>query len=521
MHNPLAQAPQGTTVTLATACPFCRGSETRMVADGAGHWAVRCLTCGGSGPSTPDASHAIERWTHAGQSESLLRTVIDESPDIIILKDWDGQFLLGNRALANLYGTTPDQLVGKDDGAFNPNQEQVDFYLENVRGVMRGDKTQIVMEASTDVETGEVHYFQSIKKPLVGPDGEPRILVIAHDVTELQRALLAVEERERSYYYAMGAAGDGIWDWDIAKNVVTHNAKWCELLGFDVADLHHPVETFLNLLHEDDRPAVEIAMSSALKEGGGDYHHEHRMRRVDGQVIWVLDRGQVVQRDAKGAPLRMAGCVTDVSERKRHEQQLQAAREALVASNLSLEQKVAERTTELENANEGLRELARRDVLTRLPNRLAGNEKLDDEFVRMSRTQEAYAILMMDVDWFKEINDSYGHAVGDIVLRHIADVIQGELRDSDFVARYGGEEFMALLPATDLAGALVLGEKIRLALESSPPEDVGVVTVSIGVAVATPDQDDMDVAVRQADAGLYEAKETGRNKVMVAPHLLL
>jgi PAS domain S-box-containing protein len=246
----------------------------------------------------------------------LLRTVIDESPDIILLKDWDGRFLLGNRALANLYGTTPDVLEGRDDGAFNPNAEQVAFYLENVREVMRGGVTQIVQETSTDVETGETRYFHSIKKPIVGPDGEPRILVIAHDMTDLQRAHQAIEERERSYSYAMAAAGEGIWDWDLTTNLVTHNAKWSELLGFAEVELEHPVDVFASLLHEDDRDDVAVALDRAMSTSG-EYHHVHRMRRRDERVIWVLDRGRVVEWDDDGRPTRMAGSISDITERVR------------------------------------------------------------------------------------------------------------------------------------------------------------------------------------------------------------
>lgn len=92
----------------------------------------------------------------------LLRTVIDENPNIILMKDWDGKFLIGNRALANLYGTTPENLEGKDDGAFNPNAEQVAFYLQNVREIMSQSATQIVMEESTNNATGETHYYSSL-----------------------------------------------------------------------------------------------------------------------------------------------------------------------------------------------------------------------------------------------------------------------------------------------------------------------------------------------------------------------
>jgi len=477
-----------------------------------GQWAMRCPECGAHGPAASDENGARDNWLAAVHAEDLLRTVIDESPDVIILKDWDGRFLLGNEALARLYGTTPDQLVGQDDGAFNPNDEQVAFYLENVRSVMRAGETQVVMETSTDVETGEVRHFQSIKKPLTGPEGDPRILVIAQDITEIQRARDDIEERERSYSYAMAAAGEGIWDWDLATDVVTHNAKWCELFGLGPEQLHHPIDTFTSMVHPDDRADVELAIRRAL-DTDGHYRNEHRMLRPDGTVVHVLDRGEVVERDDAGHPTRMAGAVTDVTDRVRAQERLRITTEALIDANLSLERKVEERTADLAKANADLRDLAWLDALTKLPNRLAGTERLREEHGRITRGGSPAAILMMDVDYFKPVNDTFGHAAGDEVLRHVADVIRGALRVGDFVARFGGEEFMALLPRTDVGGAEFVAEKIRAAVQETVRSPDGAITISIGVTLATVEDEGIDLAVRRADAALYEAKRAGRNRV--------
>jgi diguanylate cyclase (GGDEF)-like protein/PAS domain S-box-containing protein len=497
-------------------CLFCHALQVAPAETSDGTWTMRCASCGAQGPTAADAEAALAAWTSTVDAEDLLRTVIDESPDVILMKDWDGRFLLGNRALARLYGTTPEALVGVDDGAFNPNAEQVAFYLENVRDVMRGGETEIVMEASTDVETGEVRYFQSIKKPLVAADGALRILVIAHDITDLQRAHQVIEARERSYSYAMAAAGDGIWDWDLSTNMVTHNAKWGELFGFEDEMLQHPIEVFSDLLHGDDRAAVNQALEAALN-GAGTYHHEHRMVRRDGAVIHVFDRGQVVERDAEGHPTRMAGAVTDITDRVHAEHRLRITTEALIDANISLERKVEERTAELARANDDLRNLAWRDTLTGLPNRLAGVERLEAEYARLSRNEATATVLMMDVDLFKPINDTHGHGVGDDVLCHIAGLIKTSLRIGDFVARFGGEEFMALLPDTDLEGARVVAEKIRETVEANPAPTVGRVTISIGATPASAADAAMDVAVRRADAALYEAKRSGRNRVVVTP----
>jgi PAS domain S-box-containing protein len=253
--------------------------------------------------------------TSAIDPNTLLRTVIDENPSIILMKDWDGKFLIGNRALANLYGTTPEELVGKDDSAFNPNAEQVAFYLQNVREVMSQTQTQVVMEESTNAATGEVSYYQSIKKPLVTREGDRQILVIAHDVTELKRMQTRLEESERRLRYVLDATGEGVWDWDIATGQVTHNLRWCEIVGLDDRHLQHPLELFSNMLHPDDRDLVKQRLQKCL-DGEAPYHSEHRMLLKDGRVVWVLDRGGVVERDARNKPLRMVGSFTDISARK-------------------------------------------------------------------------------------------------------------------------------------------------------------------------------------------------------------
>lgn len=196
---------------------------------------------------------------------------------------------------------------------------------------------------------------------------------------------------------------------------------------------------------------------------------------------------------------------------------LNQRRDALAASNIELEHKVSARTAELAQVNEDLRQQARRDALTGLDNRLAVNERLHEEFLRMKRTGRVYAVLLMDIDHFKRINDSHGHAVGDDTLKQIAEILKTSLRESDFVARFGGEEFLALLPESDLGAAIQVAEKICHLIADANLPVVGRVTVSIGVALAVPGHAHADDAVREADDRLYQAKDAGRNRVVAGP----
>jgi len=186
--------------------------------------------------------------------------------------------------------------------------------------------------------------------------------------------------------------------------------------------------------------------------------------------------------------------------------------------NAELELKIAARTAELSKANEDLRHLSRHDALTGLNNRLSANERLHSEFIGMKRSQNNYAVLMLDIDSFKEVNDIHGHAIGDSVLQQLAQILKTTLRESDFAARYGGEEFLLLLPNTELFDARLVAEKIRHTIEATPHPVAGKITVSIGVAIATPEELDEFIAVKESDDYLYAAKKSGRNCIMAATH---
>ncbi len=285
---------------------------------------------GGAAPGTLWVVARAERAAEARLEEQklLLRTVIDENPNIIILKDFEGRFLLGNRRLAQLYGTTPDALVGKDDGAFNPNAEQVQFYKKNVQEIMLSGTTQIVFEESTDVATGRVHTYQSIKRPLVDANGNLQILVIANDITEIRAAQLRAERSEKSLDNVLEVIGEGVWDWDLRTGEVVHNLQWFRTLGLPLeAEQRGTFVSFRERLHPEDAPTVWARLQEHLYGEAPRYASAHRMLRGDGGVIWVEDRGRVVERSPDGEPLRMVGSFQDVTARRAAELELVRARE--------------------------------------------------------------------------------------------------------------------------------------------------------------------------------------------------
>lgn len=194
--------------------------------------------------------------------------------------------------------------------------------------------------------------------------------------------------------------------------------------------------------------------------------------------------------------------------------------------NLELEQRVHQRTHELEVLNTRLLELSATDQLTGLKNRRFLDQVMDDEVIRCRRYQRYLGVLMIDIDHFKRFNDTWGHLAGDACLRAVAMCIRAGLRSpSDRLARYGGEEFCAVLPETAHDGAQTVAERIRRLVEELEfgwDNQVIHVTISIGVCVRVPgDSDTREKMIDWADEALYQAKQTGRNRVYMAEDLQL
>jgi diguanylate cyclase (GGDEF)-like protein len=186
----------------------------------------------------------------------------------------------------------------------------------------------------------------------------------------------------------------------------------------------------------------------------------------------------------------------------------------LQEANASLEATVAQRTAALTQANAELLSLATHDSLTGVYNRRRFDEKLTEYTLLFRRTGRPFSLLLIDADHFKRINDSHGHAVGDDVLQQLAQLIQSSLRTTDFVARYGGEEFAVLLPEIAKPDTPeVVAEKIRVAVAEAHFPVIGQVTVSIGIGLADPADNNHNALIKRADQQLYQAKAAGRNQV--------
>jgi two-component system cell cycle response regulator len=179
----------------------------------------------------------------------------------------------------------------------------------------------------------------------------------------------------------------------------------------------------------------------------------------------------------------------------------------------NLEQKIEERTKELEEKNILLEKLAVTDALTNVSNRMKVDQVLESEISRIERYGGSLSIILLDIDHFKKVNDTYGHQTGDSVLIEFAEILQNAVRRTDTVGRWGGEEFIIVCPETDMDEIKILAESVRKKIQAFNFKEVGNITASLGTATYIAGMHENEL-IAKADAGLYEAKDTGRNKVV-------
>ncbi len=305
---------------------------------------------------------------------------------------------------------------------------------------------------------------------------------------------------------------DGIWDWNANTGFVYRNPRWYEMLGYPPHSLDNNVLTWENVIHPDDYPQVMALFDDYLTQRAPGYQAEYRCRMQDGSYTWIEDRGYVLARNADGSVARMVGAHRSIEDKKR-------LYEALERRNQSLEAIVEERTRELSRVNQQLqiqleenRKLAETDTLTSIANRYLLEKALPQECERAQRFRQPLSLIAMDIDDFKNINDHYGHALGDAALVQVIDSVKHCVREGDLLARWGGDEFILILPNTPLADARALAERIRHGLASLLPVGDFQVTMSFGV-VQRFDEEQQTGLLARADQALYRSKIAGKNVI--------
>ena len=288
----------------------------------------------------------------------------------------------------------------------------------------------------------------------------------------------ALEDSEARFARALRGANDGIWDWHVDQDRLYVSERWASMLDLNRDSIGESSASWFGRVHPDDLPDFRQAIDAHIKGQTSSVHHEYRIRQKNGGYIWVLVRG--VAEVTTAGQLRMAGSQSDISARKDAEQQLNHA--------------------------------AHHDPLTGLANRMRLDEQMQKTFMKQRKGGAHEALLFIDLDRFKLINDSLGHNVGDRVLVEVAQRLRDALRPSDQLFRFGGDEFIVLLHELSCErDAEQISQRILDNLHQPLHMDgrVLVVSASIGIAPLHDHGKALDV-LQAADLALYRAKSAGK-----------
>ena len=332
-------------------------------------------------------------------------------------------------------------------------------------------------------DNGTVRWLHGNAMPEPQADGAVLWHGFISDITERKQAEAAIRESEERWKLALDSTGDGVWDWYIQTGKEFFSPRLLQMCGYDGTDLENLSEEFDSRTHPDDMDALQRARADHFERRTPSYTIERRIRCKDGSWKWVLSRGMVISRDAKGLPLRMIGTFTDITHRKESE--------ALI------------------------RQQAFYDSLTGLPNRRMLRDRLEQEIKQCNRDQQQLALIFIDLDHFKEVNDTLGHDQGDLLLVEAGRRIQACVRESDTVARMGGDEYTVIL--AELTDSFHLEGILQKILQTlSQVYQLGTeqvfVSASIGIALYPSDADHIENLLKSADQALYVAKGAGRNR---------
>jgi diguanylate cyclase (GGDEF)-like protein/PAS domain S-box-containing protein len=427
-----------------------------------------------------DISERKEAERKLRESEKRYRNLVEQSPNMIAVYQ-EGRLVYINPAGLKLVGASHEEnIVGRHIFDFiQPNFQEWVQQFEHKYLVQ--EKFVSLDGDSFDVEVTASH---------IAYDGKPATQLIVRDITDR----LALEEQLRQSHLRikniLKTAKIGTALVEIATGrLLEADLVMQEILGYTEEELRN--KRFFDFTHPDDTK-INMKLHRDLLEGKLDhYHMEKRYIRKDGKVIW----GDLTVSMFHHNPPSMMAMVQDITDRKRLEQQLREAQE---------------RWQQLSNI----------DGLTGIANRRCFDETLEFEWRRSARNFTPLSLILLDIDYFKEYNDAYGHLSGDDCLKLVAQTIKATLaRPTDLACRYGGEEFAIILPATNQEGAAKAAESIRAAIENleiphirSQISDHLTISVGMTTRIPTNNSNTQDIII-ESDKALYLAKQEGRNRI--------
>jgi len=435
-------------------------------------------------------ARVLERTKELSASESLLRNIIELTPVPNALLSADGKVTYVNQAFTKLFGYSNQEISTLDDWWVKAypdpsyRSRMIDRWESRIKESSQQENpfgpSELLVSCKDDSQKTVI--FESV---LLTTDQPQAIrLVVFHDITALRQAEIEVRKAKERIEAAAAAGIVGFWEWDIPTNKLVWDKVMYKLYGIHEEDFAGAYEAWSAAVHPDDKAFVEAEIQAALY-GLREYAPEFRVIWAD-QSVHYIKAGSRTIFDNQGNPLSMIGVNYDLTEQKKIQKQLD--------------------------------QLAYYDRLTKLPNRRLLEDRLDQAIALAHREDRKIALLFIDLDKFKPINDTYGHDRGDWLLQKVAKRILKCVRQSDTVARIGGDEFIVLLQDSKyIQDACMVAEKIRHSLNEPFVTDDGVelkISSSLGVAIY-PDHARMaGDLIRFGDEAMYNAKKQGRNKVI-------
>lgn len=412
------------------------------------------------------------------RKESYLRALIDNFPFMVWLKDKESHFLTVNQAYAESYGyESPEQIVGKTDFDLSP-PDLAEHYRAHDRSIMESHHREVIEEQFEGPQ--DRHWIETYKAPVLDDNGEVLGTVgFSRDITERKAA-----EAELRMTAAIFNSQVAMVVTDSKGQILKVNEAFTQVTGYSPNEV---IGQRMNLLSAGiHQPEFYAAMWKRIIDHGG-WEGEIWNRRKSGETYpqWLT---VTAIKGGDGDVINYVGTMLDITHRKELEEKMQR--------------------------------LAHYDTLTELPNRALLLERLQSGIAHAKRAKALLCLLYMDLDKFKEVNDTLGHDIGDLLLKEVAKRIKNCLkRETDTVARIGGDEFIGLLThiqspneAVDITTKILNALKVGYNLNDT----VVNISASIGVAFYPLHAEDADGLTKAADTALYEAKKAGRNLYKIA-----
>jgi diguanylate cyclase (GGDEF)-like protein/PAS domain S-box-containing protein len=426
-------------------------------------------------------------------SESFNQAVLKNSPIGISVRSRTGQLLSANEAWKKIWAI-PESDLQKDitrdrpELNFDERDDYLKFHKDDVRRVYEQGGHLYLPELKTSHRReGAAEWVSQYFYAIQDADGQVvRVVILTENITERKQ----VEDQLRQLSRAVEYSPVSIIITDMNGKIEYVNPKFTALAGYTLEEIRG--ETPRVLKSNKTPPEVYPDLWQTILSGK-EWRGEFLNRKKNGEFYWEYSSISSIT-DAEGNITHFIAVNEDITARKEAEEKIY-------------------------RLNAGLEQLAMTDYLTSLYNRRYFMQRGVEEFKRTKRNKQSLALLMMDIDEFKSVNDTYGHEAGDMALQQVAAVMKASLRETDILGRMGGEEFAVLLPNTTVEDAAILAERVRNIILNASFETVGEaltisVTICIGVAAYTNGMSSVEDLLRNADEALYEAKHSGRNRVI-------